>query len=97
MRSYRSFFSDLLNETNKHPDYQVAALKGLWIHLAGQKIAAQSQPVCLHNFILTVEATSPRWAQELSLLEDLLIEKINQFWGNKLIDQIEFKTHLKNS
>ncbi len=93
MRSFRSFFSTVLHEA-RDPETLVAALQGLWPHLAGEEISAHSRPTAIHDSSLTVEVASARWARELVGLEQMLVERINRFWDDTLIDQIEFRIRL---
>ena len=93
MRSFRSFFSTILHEA-RDPETLVAALQGLWPHLAGEEISAHSRPTAIHDTTLTVEVASTRWATELVGLERMLVKRINRFWDATLIDRIEFRRRL---
>ena len=48
-----------------------------WDRVVGKKIAAHTKAVRVRKDILFVEASSPVWAQELSLMKMKLITKIN--------------------
>ena len=94
MRSFRSFFSTVLRKARADPEALVAVLQGLWPHLTGEEISAHSRPVSLRRSTLVVEVASTRWTGELAGLEQMLVEKINRFWDDKLIDRIEFQRRL---
>ncbi len=96
MRSFQSYFSAVLREARADPEALIAALQGLWPHLTGEEISAHSRPVRLLRATLIVEAASMRWIRELARLEPMLVEKINAFWDDKLIDRIEFRGRLSH-
>ncbi len=94
MRSFRSFFSAVVREARADPEALVAVLQGLWPHLTGEEISAHSRPVSLRQSTLIVDVASTRWTRELAGLEPILVQKINGFWEDKLIDRIEFRKRL---
>ena len=91
MRSFRSFFPTVLRQARADPATLVAALQGLWPHLAGEEISAHSRPTAIHGSTLTVEVASTRWTSNLVGLEQMLVERTNRFWDDRLIDRIEFR------
>ena len=80
----------MLHEARDH-GAAVAALQGLWPHLAGEEISAHCRPTAIHDSTLTVEVTSAGWARELAGLERMLVERINRYWDDRLIVRIEFR------
>lgn len=91
MRSFQSFFSEVLRQACADPETLVAALEGLWPHLVGEEIAGHSRPVRLRRRTLIVEVASERWARELTRLQPLLMEKTNRCWESGLIERMEFR------
>jgi predicted nucleic acid-binding Zn ribbon protein len=91
VRSLQSLFSRVLRLARNDPETLVAALQGLWPHVVGEEIAANSRPVRLRRSTLIVEVTSDRWARELTRLQPLLVEKTNRYWEAGVIDRMEFQ------
>lgn len=63
-----------------------------WAKMVGKQIALKAKPLFLRNGCLTLETDSPAWSQELSFMEEALIEKINKSAGECLVKKIRFKT-----
>ena len=91
MRSFQSFFSEVLRRACSDPETLVAAVQGLWPSLVGEEIAAHSRPVRLRGGTLIVEVTSHRWARELARLQPLLVERTNRCWEAGVIERMEFQ------
>src|SRR4030043_1039462 len=67
------------------------SILGAWNEIVGESVAGHSQPHSLRNRILFIDVTHPTWMQQLQFLNPTLLEKINAFLGEPLIQDIRFK------
>ena len=65
-----------------------------WEEIAGKEIAKRSRPERLVNATLYVSVTSSTWANELSLMSEELINKINSSAGEEVVKKLRFKADL---
>lgn len=65
-----------------------------WEDIVGSEIAKKSKPQKLVRKTLYVSVTTSTWANELSLMSEKLIEKINFFTGEDVVKTIRFKADL---
>jgi predicted nucleic acid-binding Zn ribbon protein len=63
----------------------------LWPEAVGPKIAANTRAVSVIRGRLLVEARSPAWVQECSLLKNKIKKKINDKIGADAVKDITFK------
>jgi predicted nucleic acid-binding Zn ribbon protein len=59
------------------PQTLLAAAQARWAPAVGDRIAAHSRPVSERDGVLTVACGAATWAQELDLLQDELLERLN--------------------
>src|SRR4030042_3910269 len=64
---------------------------GAWKELVGDSVALQTQPRAIRNRILFIDVSHSPWMQTLQFLKPTLLEKINSFLGESLIEDIRFK------
>jgi predicted nucleic acid-binding Zn ribbon protein len=64
---------------------------GAWNEIVGEPVAAHSRPRTIRNRILFIDVAHPTWMQQLQFLKPTLLEKINTFLGESLIQDIRFK------
>ncbi len=62
-----------------------------WKEIVGESVALQTQPRAIRNRILFVDVSHPTWMQQLQFLKSTLLDKINVFLGEPLIQDIRFK------
>jgi hypothetical protein len=67
------------------------SIMGAWKEIVGESVAAQAQPRSIRNRILFIDVTHPTWMQQLQFLKSTLLEKVNTFLGEPLIQDIRFK------
>jgi len=67
------------------------SILGAWNEIVGATVAAHSQPRSIRNRILFVDVTHSTWMQQLQFLKPTLLEKVNTFLGEPLIQDIRFK------
>lgn len=63
-----------------------------WEEIVGKEISAKANPVSLKNGFLVLKTEGATWSQELSFMEEELIEKINNHVKEGLVKKIRFKT-----
>jgi predicted nucleic acid-binding Zn ribbon protein len=59
------------------PDTLLARVQALWPEVAGAAVAAESAPASEREGAVTVDCSGAVWAQELTLLEGDLRERLN--------------------
>ncbi len=64
---------------------------GKWEKTVGTVIARHAQPQLIRGKKLTLIVDSPAWMQQLSLLKQELIEKVNKSFGKEVIRSITLK------
>ena len=62
-----------------------------WNEIVGESVSAHSQPRSIRNRILFIDVSHSTWMQQLQFLKLTLLEKINAFLGEPLIQDIRFK------
>ena len=67
------------------------SILGAWNEIVGDSVADHSQPRTIRNRILFIDVAHPTWMQQLQFLKPTLLEKINTFLGESLIQDIRFK------
>jgi hypothetical protein len=74
-------------------DFQLKAYSiwGAWEEIVGEPVAHQTQPRSIRNRILFVDVSHPTWVQQLQFLKPQLLEKLNGFFGEPLLQDIRFR------
>ena len=62
-----------------------------WKEIVGESVALHAQPRSIHNRILFINVSHSTWIQQLQFLKPTLIEKINAYLGEALIEDIRFR------
>ena len=63
------------------PPTLLAAVQGCWEQAVGERVAAEARPVRDREGTITVECRAATWAQELDLLQDELLARVNEALG----------------
>lgn len=63
------------------PATLLAAVQGCWRSALGERIAAQAWPVRERDGVIRVECAAATWAQELDLMQDELVLRLNRALG----------------
>jgi predicted nucleic acid-binding Zn ribbon protein len=63
----------------------------LWEEAVGKGIARRARAVSIRNRILFVAVQNSAWLQELSLLKDGIIDKLNTLVGKEVVKDIVFR------
>jgi predicted nucleic acid-binding Zn ribbon protein len=72
------------------PQTLLAAVQAAWLEAAGETVARQAEPVAERDAEVTVACRSATWAQELDLLQDLLLERLNERLGSERVQRLRF-------
>src|SRR3954454_16569725 len=73
------------------PDTLLARVQALWQDVAGAAIAAETAPGSEREGTITVECSGATWAQELTLLETDLRERLNGRLEGLQVRSLRFK------
>jgi predicted nucleic acid-binding Zn ribbon protein len=74
------------------PATTLAAVQEVWERAVGPAIAAASRPVSERAGVLTVLCDAAVWAQELELMGEQLIARINAELGAESIERLRCRT-----
>ena len=74
--------------TEVQPQTPLAALQAVWPAAVGARIAAEARPVRERDGTVTVECRAATWAQELDLLHDELVERVNAELGAERVTRL---------
>ncbi len=67
------------------------SILGAWNQIVGESVAGHSQPRSIRNQILFIDVAHPTWMQQLQFLKPTLLNQVNAFLGEPLIQDIRFK------
>lgn len=89
-----SIIGSVVDGMGIHRKINTSSIFNHWEEIAGAEIAKRSRPRRLINATLHVSVTSSTWANELSLMSEELINKINSSAGEEVVKKIRFKADL---
>lgn len=87
----RSVLNKALKDLEIDVPLKVYSVITAWKEIVGENIASQSQPCLIRNKILFVEVSHSTWIQQLQFLKPKILEKIKDFLGESLIEDIRFR------
>jgi predicted nucleic acid-binding Zn ribbon protein len=67
------------------PATLLAEVQRAWPQAAGEAFAAQSEPVAERGGVVTVACGSAVWAQELDLLSERVVQRLNEALGRPAV------------
>jgi predicted nucleic acid-binding Zn ribbon protein len=70
------------------PATLLAAVQERWDGAVGKRVAAEARPVRERDGTVTVECRTATWAQELDLLHDELLERLNEALGEPRVTRL---------
>ena len=82
---------DILKSIRTGSDAQLVKVWELWDSVVGQTIAKNTRPAAFKGKLLLVEVSSSPWMHQLQFLKSDIIEKINQAFGQEMVEEIKFK------
>ena len=89
-----SIISSVVEKMELNKKLRVSNIFNHWEDIVGTGIAKKTKPQKLVRNTLYVSVTTSTWANELSLMSEKLIEKINSFIGEDVVKTIRFKADL---
>ena len=70
------------------PESVLAEVQGAWPDAVGAAISERARPVTERGGVLTIACESSVWAQELDLMADAILERLNQRLRNGRITRL---------
>jgi len=74
------------------PASTLARVQEIWEDVAGAAIAACASPTAERDGVLTVTCVAAVWAQELDLMGDRLVARLNEAIGAERIRELRCRT-----
>jgi predicted nucleic acid-binding Zn ribbon protein len=74
------------------PATTLARVQRVWELVVGPAIATAANPTAEHGGVLTVTCTAAVWAQELDLMSDDLVSRVNTALGDDAIRELRCRT-----
>ena len=90
-QSIRSILEKTLKTLEIDVPLKTYSILGAWNEIVGESVAVQTQPRSIRNRILFIDVSHSTWMQQLQFLKPTLLEKVNGFLGEPLIQDIRFK------
>jgi predicted nucleic acid-binding Zn ribbon protein len=59
------------------PATLLASVQAVWAEAVGPAIAAEAEPVSERNGVVTVACRTATWAQELDLMQETIVTRVN--------------------
>ena len=78
--------------TTLAPATTLAHVQEIWESAAGAAIAGAARPTAERDGVLTVTCAAAVWAQELDLMSDELISRLNDALGGQTIRELRCRT-----
>jgi predicted nucleic acid-binding Zn ribbon protein len=72
------------------PEATLAWLSGVWSTIAGQALAAHTQPMRCRSGTLEVAADGKAWQQQIEGMKRELRDRVNRAWGGNLVSDVQF-------
>jgi predicted nucleic acid-binding Zn ribbon protein len=87
---------DILEQTlkliKKPAAAQLMDLSHAWSQLLGPTISQKTEPVFLRNGVLTINTKSSSWNQELQLLKNQILQKIQDQFPSLQVKELRFQS-----
>ncbi len=90
MDNLSTLLPDVLRRIASDSDIALIFLKELWPQIVGKEMAANSRPQNLRKKRLLVAVPSEVWEKELTGLESIFLNNINNYWRLSLVERIQF-------
>lgn len=72
------------------PKTLLAAVQSSWKEAVGEQVAAEAEPVSERDGEVTIACRSATWAQELDLLSDDLLQRLNAALSEPRVTALRF-------
>jgi predicted nucleic acid-binding Zn ribbon protein len=73
------------------PKTRLAAAQAAWANAVGETVAAAAEPVSERAGELVVSCADSVWAQELSLMQGQLLERLREQLGERAPESLRFR------
>lgn len=74
------------------PQTPLAAVQVAWPRAAGEAIAAEAEPVAEREGTVTIACSSSTWAEQLDLLQDDLLRRLQaELGGTEAVQELRFQ------
>jgi predicted nucleic acid-binding Zn ribbon protein len=74
------------------PASTLARVQEVWEDAVGPAIAAEARPTAEHAGVLTVACAASVWAQELNLMAEVVLARLNAAMGAEQIRELRCRT-----
>lgn len=85
---FHEILPDIINELDVDDSFVIIKIKQNWEEITGSIISAHSTPERIHRKKLYVSVDHSVYANEISLMKNNLINRINQIISSELINDI---------
>lgn len=87
-RHIGSLLKELFEELGILDDMKTGKLLREWKNIVGETVAKYAKPIQYENGVLWLEVEDPTWRMEIYNISEILIDKINEKLGEKLVRRI---------
>ena len=94
MEDIGSIIGSVVNRMDIDTKLKTSGIFNHWEEIVGKEIAKRSRPDKLVRKILYISVSTSIWANELSLMSEKLIKKINSFADEEIVEALRFKADL---
>ncbi len=92
-RAPRPFAQALADFTGKlAPQSTLARVQGVWEGVVGPAVAGACRPTAEREGVLTVTCSEAVWSQELQLMGEGVVERLNAALGSPLLKRLKCRT-----
>jgi predicted nucleic acid-binding Zn ribbon protein len=82
---------DVLRTQRRYADAKMVRVWDVWPSAVGDRISGNTEPAMFKGGQLIVNASSSAWVQQLWLLKDDIVAKVNHGLGEDLVTEIKFR------
>ena len=75
------------------PKTPLAAVQAAWLSTVGEQLAAVAVPVSERGGTVTIECADTVWAQELDLMQEVLMERLRSEVGDRAPEALRFRVN----
>jgi predicted nucleic acid-binding Zn ribbon protein len=79
------------------PKTPLAAVQAAWSEAVGEQLAAVATPVSERDGTVTIECADAVWAQELDLMQKVLLERLRDAVGERAPRDLRFRVNSERS
>ena len=83
-----SIIRRILSISGLDKEIKKSEIFGQWPEIVGKKIASKAELVAIEQGILFVQVSDSSWRNELSLMEGIIIAKINETFDEERVSRI---------